>query len=367
MVIQHGSTVALFNRTKAQTTSTRYLSVPLDLTAVRGSDGQHVDGARPPISAGTSIFDGITASASVWESFIIYLVDPTKTPGVGRESPAQRDWPPKPNNAVTLSTINPPIRYNSLVVLQSLQTGHCTPTLVIRRVDQDAEVVGCDGSVQDHSGAVPEGEMAGDMVSQLQKVAFEVYQPGMAAQMALSPSLANSHWLACDQDNVTAKHVKTSRRWAVIPTPQRAGSKSPSMPNTPTTRHHVLPMTPHTTSAGLPLAPSAPSSPISSGSSLDYFGSHSRKSSSTALSSASMMSPMSSDHTLPSAHDAGPVRRQRTGSTGRASGPMGRPAHRKRMSTDNSASSSWEHLPHAAEVNSNRQFWTMDVGDVCVW
>jgi hypothetical protein len=355
VTIQHGSTVALFNRVKSQTTSTRYLSVTPDLTRILGSDGKPVAGARPPALPTTpSFFPGFTASASVWESFIIWLIDPTKPPGIGLGPPLHPDWPNAPANAINPGVLAPPIRYNSLVVLQSLQTGICSPTLVIRRIEQDADVVGMDGTSADFTLSLPEGESPGDLVSQLQKVAFEIYRPESTIQVGNSPR-QGSLWLSCDQDAIAERFIHSERRWAPLP-PPRSGSRPSSVPNTPNQRFGVLPMTPHTTTMNLP---STPSSPVSSSSSIDYFGAHSRKSSSSAL-----FSPPMGDIPLPST-DGGPIRRQRTGSTSRA-GPFTRPMHTKRKSADGSGS--YEYVQQANNSPSEgRVFWTMDVGDTCVW
>ena len=365
VLINHGTTIALFNRVKSQTTSTRYLSVQTDMTRFTGSDGKPVTGARPPpIPSTNSLFPGFTANANVWESFIIWLVDPNKPVGPSFAPPLQPDWPSAPANAIPQQTLAPVIRYNSTVVLQSLQTGICSPVLVIRRVEQDAEVVGMDGQ---HTESInlpcyPEGELPGDPVSQLQKVAFEAYRVESMSYAAQDPRYGGM-WLSCDQEAVQSKMVQSERKWSPIPQPTR---KSSSVPSTPQQRFGVLPMTPHNSSINLP---STPSSPISSSSStVDYFGPHSRK-----ASSSSLFSPNGGDVPLPNmaSNDVGPVRRQRTGSTGR--GPMGRPmAHHKRKSTDHSASSSYDHLPSLAQAatsldSPSRVQWTLDVGDVCIW
>lgn len=371
LLIQHGTTIALFNRVKSQTTSTRYLSVTPDPTRILGSDGRPVQGAvPPPLPTHRTAFPGFTAHATTWESFIIWLADPNKAPGPGNNAPLHPDWPSAPNNAMSAPHFSPPIRYNSTVVLQSLQTGICSPVLIIRRVEQDADVVGGDGTSSEVPTCLPEGEMAGDLVSQLQKVAFEVHRP---EQLYMAPidHRWGGVWLSCDQEMVQDKVVHADRRWAPVPmpAPPRGGSRPNSLPSTPSSRYGVLPMTPHTNLNGLPSVgtPSVPSSPNSTTSSLDYFGAHSRKASSTSL-----VSPAGGlgDMALPST-DGGPVRRHRTGSASAVRGPFARPGHKKRQSGDVSSNSSYEYILNANGGSPGemgpRSFWTMSVGDVCIW
>ena len=424
LLIQHGTTVALFNRVKSQTTSTRYLSIEQDMTTILGSDGRPMAGAQPPkLKGGPSAWSSFTAGINVWESWIIWLADPRKPAGQGHGVPLHPGWPSAPSNAFPAGPVTPAIRYNALVVLQSLQTGRCTPVLVIRRVDQDADVAGGDGTVPDNNSLFPEGEMAGDLVAQLQKCAFEVYRPDTMAQLSRDPR-HGGYWLSCDQDNIAEKYIKADRRWAslAVSTPKGSNSTGPrpsSVPSTPSQRFGVLPMTPHLGNGNLP---STPSSPVSNSSgSIDYFGSHSRK-----PSSQSLISPAGGHGEVPlptmdPTGSGGPMRRQRAGSTSRG-GPLVRPTHRKRQSVDSPAASSWEFLSattgpssHSSQGHSThssfsgpipglappssilngmngingmngmhqnglqgqhvksaspempRSYWTMDVGETCIW
>lgn len=337
--------------------------MPIDLTRYTGSDGKPVTGAVPPnIPDSDSVFRGFTVNPSVWESFIIYLVDPTRPGGLSNTPSNNPGWPNLPNNVIPMA-LAPPVRYNATVVLQSLQTGHISPVLVIRRGDDGSEVVGMDGTATDTNIACPDGELPGHPVSQLQKIAFEVYQPDSMRQVSRDPTYGGL-WLSCDQETVREQFVSAERRWNPIPVSGRGNGRPSSMPNTPQSRLGVLPMTPHNGTVGLP---SNPSSPISSSasSSTDYFGSHSRKSSSSAL-----FSPLSTEIQLPSSTDGGPVRRPRTSSTSRG-GPLSRPqmSHKKRASADIPTSVSYDYMPNAL-MNGNgaeRLFWTLDVGDVCIW
>ncbi|WWD04877.1 hypothetical protein V865_002948 [Kwoniella europaea PYCC6329] len=358
----HGSTIALFNRVKSQTTSTRYLSVVPDFTRITGSDGLPVTGAQPPVyPSQRSTFSGFTADANNWESFIIWLVDPNRPGGPSLAPPPHPDWPSPPANIIAPSMLVPPIRYNSTVVLQSLQTGVISPVLIVRRIESDADAVGMDGQNADIPSALPLGEYAGDLVSQLQKVAFELYRTDTMERLANNPRYGG-FWLACVQEAVSDQLVAQERKWSNVQISHRGASRPNSVPNTPQQRFGVLPMTPHNASMNLP---STPSSPVSSNSSttFDYFGTHSRKSSTHSL-----MSPNIPEVPLPpSSTDGGPVRRHRTGSMGKnANGPFVRPLHKKR----GSSSGSLEYLPSPAMTSSpenHRMQWTMDVGDSCIW
>lgn len=375
LLITHGSTVALFNRIKSQTLSTRFLAAELDSTKILGSDGLPVSGARPPRRGdGSNDLAGFVPHQNTWESWIVWLVDPSRPEGPGRNAPLHPDWPVAPANALHTPHHAPPIRYNQTVVLQSLQTGICSPVMIVRRIESDSDAVGGDGTAGDSQTSVREGEWAGDYVSQLQKVAFERYRPDTMFVVQTDPRWGGS-WLACDQDVIFERKVTNTRKWSPVPpAPTRASSKPSSVPSTPSSRFGVLPMTPHTNSVNLP---STPSSPVSASSSMDYFGAHSRKQSSSSL----VMSPNSSGHIeLPMSTDGGPVRRQRTGSNSR-NGPLARPTnHKRRQSTEiNSANSSYEHVQSAAnshnqqnvspgdKAHQGRMFWTMSVGDMAVW
>ncbi|WVR06337.1 hypothetical protein IAU60_003368 [Kwoniella sp. DSM 27419] len=352
MVISHGSTVALFNRVKSQTTSTRYLSVVPDFTRMTGSDGLPVSGAkRPRVPNERSAFAGFTADAGTWESFVIWLVDPNRPGGLSMAPPPHPDWPSPPANIIAPGALASAIRYNSTVVLQSLQTGVISPVLIIRRIESDADAVGMDGHSVDSPSALPPGEFAGDLVSQLQKVAFELYRPDTMERLA-SDARYGGFWLACNQEAVNEQPITRERRWAAVHTPQRGGSRPSSVPSTPQTRFGVLPMTPHTAPLGLP---STPTSPVSSASSMDYFSHHSRKSSTHSL-----MSPSMGEVLLPGSTDGGPVRRQRNGSIGR--GPLVRPLPKKRGSSSGSLEYAMNNSPESQRVH-----WILDVGDTCIW
>jgi hypothetical protein len=61
--LQHGSLVTLYNRIKAQTSSTRFLAVAPNLRQIRGSDGKPL----PIPSDVPTIENGFVADANSWD------------------------------------------------------------------------------------------------------------------------------------------------------------------------------------------------------------------------------------------------------------------------------------------------------------
>ena len=359
VLIQHGSTIALFNRVKSQNAFTRYLSVRPDLTRLVGSDGLPATGADSPLqSSRPTMFPGFTVHATDWESFIIWLVDPSRPGGLGASEPLHPDWPPAPANIIAPSLLVPAIRYNSTVILQSLQTGICSPVLIVRRIEQDSDAIGGDGTFAETSGCCPDSDLPGDLVSQLQKIAFEVYQFDTMDQASVD-SRYGGLWLSCDHSEAEEKFVQSERRWLPIGLQQSGGSRPPSVPSTPTQRQDVLPMTPCTSSGAVP----STSSSLTHPSMLDSYGLHTHK-----PAYPSPISELSPDGPFPST-DGGPVRRPRTGSANR--GPKGPTMDRRRQSRDNIAlsASSFDDDSSRPGLSKGaaRLCWTLDVGDVCVW
>lgn len=113
--VQHGSTIALFNRIHSQTVSTRYLGVNLEK-----STSELAFNARP----------------STWDPFLIWIVDNHVTGGV--------------------------LRYNQRVVLQCVRTGLLSPVMIIKRKQQ-----------QRRSSSFPIHE-DNEPVSQLHRITLEL-------------------------------------------------------------------------------------------------------------------------------------------------------------------------------------------------
>ncbi|KAI9592298.1 hypothetical protein BDF19DRAFT_217395 [Syncephalis fuscata] len=216
LCIHHGTTVSLFNRVRSQTVSTKYLGVSSNATTQRW----HCPGTFNPAMANTGDAAAcFVARTDGWDPFVIWLVEP---------DPLKRDqqqllqdqaaeaeatpigYPPPPGVAmhprrhVSLSqTINGtvtaipsgaqliPVHYNQLVVLQCLTTGMVSPVMRVRKVEKGSMVTGGAEITSLGDGT----EMLGDPVSQLHKVAFEIYQPKPIAPPASSAESLEEHMM----------------------------------------------------------------------------------------------------------------------------------------------------------------------------
>jgi hypothetical protein len=150
----------------------------------------------------------------------MYIVDAEKPAGgmdVPPPPPPHPDYPSPPPNAIPFMNNGTPIPiyYNQTVVLQCLTSGVVSPVLIIRKVDHQTTVVG--GGAQEGSKGVGEqfcapGEVCGDPVSQLHKVAFEVFEPGKGAP---EPGTLGSTgaFLSCMGEKVNTYRPVDGRQW----------------------------------------------------------------------------------------------------------------------------------------------------------
>lgn len=178
------------------------------------------------------------------DSFIIYIVD-TKKPtsaNTAAPPPPQADFPTPPANVIPfLQNGSPvPIYYNQTVVLQCLTSGVVSPTLIIRRVDHSTTVVGGGqelGAKNVSDSYCAPGEVWGDPVSQLHKIALEVFD-------ANKPTPEPGHtgrtgpFLACLGERVNTHAPDEARSWSMPPPvgPQSSpASHTPSLPGSPIT------------------------------------------------------------------------------------------------------------------------------------
>ncbi|KIY49108.1 LAG1-DNAbind-domain-containing protein, partial [Fistulina hepatica ATCC 64428] len=326
--INHGCTVSLFHRLRSQTVSTKYLCVSGSTSAFKGSDGAPLMGLDPKTRSGAPSFIARTSS---WDPFLIYIVDVTK-PVSGTEappSPVQPDYPSPPPNAIPFPTNGSqiPIYYNQTIVLQCLNSGVVSPVLIIRKVDHQTTAVG--GGQQDTSKSVIDsfcalGEVCGDPVSQLHKIALEVYDPNKAPHEPGAPGPSGA-FLSCMGEKVNTFRPTEPRQWV---TTMKTESVSPPLPDSPTQATGTL----------------------SSNGSVD---SHLSVDSAPA-------SPTASTDT---SNDGGRVRKKRTGSNASCS-PI--PSSAVKARRRNSAGSLRGIEPEHPNTPSGAS-WQVDIGETSVW
>ncbi|KAI0055160.1 LAG1-DNAbind-domain-containing protein [Artomyces pyxidatus] len=336
LCINHGSTISLFHRLRSQTVSTKYLCVSGSGSSFKGSDGAPLMGVDQRNRATTPSFIARTSS---WDPFVMYIVDVEKPAGgidAPPPPPPQPDYPSPPPNAIAFMNNGTPIPiyYNQTVVLQCLTSGVVSPVLIIRKVDHQTTVVG--GGAQEGAKGVGEqycapGEVCGDPVSQLHKVAFEVFEPGKGAPDPASGSPgASGAFLSCMGEKVNTYRPVDGRLWA----------------------HGVDPESP-----GSPVV-STPASSAGSGST-DYFGQAVR----SEPTSPAPPNPLD----FPS-NDGGRVKKGKR-STSSAGGVVKSGAGAKpRRRPVSAGSSSSRHAASGSDAGvSSGALWQVDIGETSVW
>lgn len=336
MCINHGSTISLFHRLRSQTVSTKYLCVSGSGASFKGSDGQSLQGS----DSGRASSPSFIARTASWgmsscplaftiltlstDPFLIYIVDGSKPSGTVDSPPPpppQPDYPSPPPNAIPLTANGSqiPVYYNQTIVLQCLTSGVVSPVLIIRKVDRQTTVVG--GGMQDGSKAVADhycapGEVCGDPVSQLHKIAFEVYDANNYPAPHNLTGQSGS-FLSCMGEKVNTFRPLEARSWA-------PGS-------------HL-----------------SPSSPLMQGGTVDYFGQDSGP-----------PSPTGSEY-LPGTNDGGKVKKttRSTSSAGNRSSGKGR---RRTGGSASSNSNSRRNATSEYALGSSGAMWQVDIGESSVW
>ncbi|OCH92329.1 LAG1-DNAbind-domain-containing protein [Obba rivulosa] len=339
LCINHGSTISLFHRLRSQTVSTKYLCVSGSGSSFKGSDGAPLMGIDQRSRGQTPSFIARTAS---WDPFIMYIVDVNKPAG-GVDSPPppppQPEYPSPPPNAIAFTNNGSqiPVYYNQTVVLQCLTSGVVSPVLIIRKVDHQTTVVG--GGLQEGAKGVADhycapGEVCGDPVSQLHKIAFEVFDPNKGAPEPGTPG-ASGAFLSCMGEKVNTYRPVEGRQWNTVPVPARESDSPGAAPGSPTA-----------------------TTPTSSTGSADYFGAGSNSS-----------APTSPDPGEFPSNDGGRVKKPKRGSSSgggsgitKASSQKGR----RRPSSAGSAGSSRRGSGSDSSASSGA-LWQVDIGETSVW
>ena len=273
----------------------------------------------------------------------MYIVDVNK-PASGIDAPPppppQPDYPSPPPNAIPFTNNGSqiPIYYNQTVVLQCLTSGVVSPVLIIRKVDHGTTVVG--GGLQEGAKGVADhfcapGEVCGDPVSQLHKIAFEVYDSSKGAPEPGTPGQTGA-FLSCMGEKVNTYRPVEGRQWNAQ-APSSRGSNSPQMPGSP-----VM---------------STPAS-LASGANGDYFAGNGPSSATSAPAS-----PTSYDFPT---NDGGRVKRGKR-STSSAGGGVVKTHSAKGRRRQSSAGSTASSRHGSEQTASSGALWQVDIGETSVW
>ena len=303
----------------------------------------------PPLSPGPQAgvcpaVSPLAAAHSAPDPFVIYIVDVNKPAGgvdVPPPPPPQPDYPSPPPNAITFTNNGSqiPVYYNQTVVLQCLTSGVVSPVLIIRKVDHATVVVG--GGLQEGAKGVPDsycppGEVCGDPVSQLHKIAFEVYDAAKSvAPPSGSPGNTGS-FLSCMGEKVNTYRPVEGRSWTSPPS-SSPGSHPPSLPDSPLI--------------------STPTSTAAVNGATDYFA---------RLGTSLPSSPPDPDY--PPSSDGGRVKRGKRNSISSTTSAITKaPKGRRRQNSQSSTSSGRAGSNSSDGGASSGAVWQVDIGETSVW
>ena len=262
----------------------------------------------------------------------MYIVDVNK-PASGIDTPPppppHADYPSPPPNAIPFLNTGTPIYYNQTVVLQCLTSGVVSPVLIIRKVDHQTTVVG--GGLQEGAKGVADhhcvpGEVCGDPVSQLHKIAFEVFDNAKGMPEPGTPGLTGA-FLSCMGEKVNTYRPVDGRQW----NSQNVESHSPPLPGSP-----------HTTGSSV---------------AGEYFG--------HGVTDSAPSSPTTADFLT---NDGGRVRKPKraSSSAGGITKNVGAKG-RRRPNSAGSASASSRRGSSTDYGASSGALWQVDIGEASVW
>ena len=275
----------------------------------------------------------------------MYIVDVNKPAG-GMDTPPppppQAEFPSPPPNAIPFTNNGSqiPVYYNQTVVLQCLTSGVVSPVLIIRKVDHATTVVG--GGLQEGAKGIADhyctpGEVCGDPVSQLHKIAFEVYDSAKSAPEPGTPGVSGA-FLSCMGEKVNTYRPVEGRQWNSSITQNVEADSPTAAPDSP--------------SASTPVTGNGPS---------DYFGGSNG-------SGSVPNSPIPAD--FPS-NDGGKVRKGKRGSS--SAGGLTKPASQKGRRRPTSAGSAGGSVTSSRRGSSSDSsassgaLWQVDIGETSVW
>ena len=272
----------------------------------------------------------------------MYIVDVNKPAGgidTPPPPPPQPDFPSPPPNAIPFTNNGSqiPIYYNQTVVLQCLTSGVVSPVLIIRKVDHQTTVVG--GGLQEGAKGVADhyctpGEVCGDPVSQLHKIAFEVYDPNKGTPEPGTTGISGA-FLSCMGEKVNTYRPVEGRQWNSSVMPPTEADSPGAMPSSPVV-----------------------STPTSATGTADYFGANGN---STSVPS----SPVPGE--FPS-NDGGKVKKGKRGSSSAGTG-MSKASSQKgrRRPTSAGGSTTSSRRGSGDSAASSGALWQVDIGETSVW
>ncbi|KAM0750075.1 hypothetical protein T439DRAFT_356727 [Meredithblackwellia eburnea MCA 4105] len=247
----HGDLVALYNRTKAQTASTRFLGVSGNHSSFPTMDWRAMSGGQARPFAPTDIHSTTFISRTGrWDAFVIYAVDltlPTLDPNIVPAPAPHQGYPRPPVNAIPFDSMQEKkIYYNMPVVLQCLSTAVVSPVMIIRKVETNRTVIG-GGSNSGYSAIAAAqglpcapGERLGEAVAQFRPIALEIYTDPNKARSGdpTSHPPPENTFLACLGDAIGINQSREVRKY-FHPSSSAPDSDSPNSPATP-----ITPVTP---------------------------------------------------------------------------------------------------------------------------